>query len=424
MLDYLAENGGGALFVEMRLGKTLVAIRYAQNIVGKKLVVCPTEGLWTWKRELEMEQKSYVVLRGTKEQRLVPSKAEWHLINYESLLATPELLGRVWSMIVVDESRRMANPKAKVTRLLNSLPITQHRIVLSGEPAPESPLEYFEQLKFVNGNFMGAQNYWQFRNNNFREFGPHDWVMMPSKINRFKENLHEKSFILSRKQAGIPDKKIYEVRTLPLPPALRKTYDEVRKDFLASINGSEISTKWVPVQYLWLHQISCGFLGEKLLWEGKVKSLLELLRGELAHEQVVVWFRFNAAIDLASRLLLQSSVQHARIVGAETRANREESINRFRSGELRVLLCQIKCGRSSIDLSNSSTAVYFSNSYSLEDRHQSEDRILNPVKKDPLLYIDLVTEKTVEEDILETLRLKGAEAKYFMSNLMQKLRAA
>jgi len=409
----------------MRLGKTMVAIRYLRNIDAKRvLVVAPVEGLWAWQRELSLEGIGSIgILKGSKAQRLeiLKDTYQWFLVNYESLLATPEILEQEWDAIICDESRRIANPKAKITRLLNAAPRTNKRLVLSGEPAPESPLEYFEQFKFLNGSFMGCQNYWQFRNGFFRELGPHDWVPQSNKLDRLKGAIHGNAFFMSRKEAGIPDRKIYEVRAVPLPPDLRKAYDSVRRDFMASLNGTSYSTKWVPVQYMWLHQISCGFLGEKMVWEGKIKSLVDLLRGELRNEPVVVWFRFNAALRVANHALESKGVTCFTITGETPKEERFRRINQFREGRFRVLLIQIKCGKTAIDLSNSSTAVYFSNSYSLEDRHQSEDRILNPLKRDPLLYVDLIGENTVEEDILEVLRQKGGESKFFMNKLIQRM---
>jgi DNA helicase IV len=41
-----------------------------------------------------------------------------------------------------------------------------------------------------------------------------------------------------------------------------------------------------------------------------------------------------------------------------------------------------------------------------ETRQQVEDRIITVSDKEPLLYIDLVTEGTIEEDILKSLMLK------------------
>lgn len=416
--------------MQMRLGKTLVVIRYLMSRIllqPRFLVVTPSEGLWAWKRELEMEKQHFTQLTGSRKERLLKlnnsESVSWFLINYEGVRTIENELKKIpWNALVLDESRRIANPKAKTTKALQSFPQTsnQKRIILSGEPAPETPLEYFEQYKFLYGNFVGLDNFWKFRNIYFRELAPHEWVPKTGYLENLKRHIRRSGFFLTRHEAGMPDKKIYEVRTLKFPPGILKVYNEIKKDFVASLEGKTFSTKWVPVQYLWLQQLASGWLSSENLWQGKTLELLDLLGGELLNEQVVVWFRFNNALKECANVLREFGV--AKITGEESRDEREASINKFREGKIRILLVQIKCGKTALDLSCASTAIYFTNSHSLEERKQSEDRILNPAKKDPLLYIDLVTEGTVEEDILDVLRQKSNEAKFYRNNLIEKLR--
>ncbi len=419
--------------MEMRLGKTLVCIRFVESFSFKPkvLVVAPVEGLWAWKRELGIEGYVPNLLTGTKTQRLSAlefSTSNWFLINYEGFLSIKEDLGRhSWEVVILDESRRIANPKSKTSKALVSSPRfkNQSRIILCGEPAPESPLEYFQQYAFVNKQFLGCKNFWEYRYRYFHELAPHEWLPIPSKLAKLKEEIRNEGFFLSRKQAGLKNTKVREVRTLELPKDVRKTYEEIRKEFVATYKGEFLkSTKYVPVQYIWMHQLASGFLGGKLLWDGKIVQLIELLQGELSKEQVVVWFKYNAPLNEVSKRLSQKGISHGKILGTESRESREDAIDFFRKGNVRVLLCQIKCGKTAIDLSNSSTAIYFSNSYSLEERLQSEDRILNPAKTEPLLYIDLVGKDTVEEEILEILQDKKGNSNFFKSTLLKEIVSA
>jgi len=53
-----------------------------------------------------------------------------------------------------------------------------------------------------------------------------------------------------------------------------------------------------------------------------------------------------------------------------------------------------------------SPVIYFSNSYDLEIRLQSEDRAHRIGQKKPVTYIDLVTPYTIDEKILDALKSK------------------
>jgi SNF2 family DNA or RNA helicase len=417
-----------ALFMEMRLGKTLVCIRALQqlDLPGNVLVVAPMVGLWAWQRELQMEGEPFVVLRGDQQKRMdLCSSKTWNLINYEGLRATREvLMGPLWSAIILDESRRIANPRSQITKVLQQYTKPETRkIILSGNPAPEGPHEFFEQMRFLHGRFLGCKNFWQFRYSMFSPCGPYEWVPKPTAVGRIKTAVHSSAFVLTRKQAGISNEKIYERRVVTLNKEARRAYDKVKKEFVAEWKGREISTKWVPVQYMWLQQIASGFLDKQLVERSKFTELHNLLTGELQSDQVVVWFRFNAGLLEAERILHNAGIHCGKILGSVTPVNREQAIDDFRAGRTRVLLCQIKAAKEAIDLSVSSTAIYFSNSHSLDERVQSEDRILDVKKQEPLLYIDLVTEDTVDEDIVDLLRDKKTEARFFLSKLLERLKA-
>ena len=52
------------------------------------------------------------------------------------------------------------------------------------------------------------------------------------------------------------------------------------------------------------------------------------------------------------------------------------------------------------------TVIYYSNNYDLEVRLQSEDRAHRIGQKNTVTYIDIVTEKTIDELIVKALRNK------------------
>ena len=57
-------------------------------------------------------------------------------------------------------------------------------------------------------------------------------------------------------------------------------------------------------------------------------------------------------------------------------------------------------------MTSANTVVYYSNGYDLEKRLQSEDRENRIGQKKSVTYVDLMTEKTVDEKIVKALRKK------------------
>ena len=57
-------------------------------------------------------------------------------------------------------------------------------------------------------------------------------------------------------------------------------------------------------------------------------------------------------------------------------------------------------------LTAANTVIYYSNSYDLEKRLQSEDRAHRIGQTGSVTYVDLVAEKTIDERIIKSLRSK------------------
>jgi len=67
---------------------------------------------------------------------------------------------------------------------------------------------------------------------------------------------------------------------------------------------------------------------------------------------------------------------------------------------------QPKTGGYGITLTAATTMIYYSNSYDLEIRLQSEDRAHRIGQNNKVTYIDLVSPRTIDEKILKALRNK------------------
>lgn len=434
-LAYAQRRRSIALFMEMRLGKSAVAIRWMceQTLPQPRrvLVVGPVSVLPGWIDELQLEgvdASRICWLTGPVRERLHRVRTDqslgyptWYLLNYEALARAAREFGEIrWDGIILDESTRIRNPKAQTTKLLRkhfgSVP---YKAVLSGLPAPESAMDYFSQLAFLHGEFMGAQNFWEWRQRYFYES---HWEWLPKKgaTQKIQEALRQHAFALTRKEAGLGGRKIYESRYVEMTPPQRRAYHEVRKDFAFK----DLLTKWATTRMVWLARIAGGFSPEtpsERITDAKIDELVTVLTGELQQESVVVWFRFNAELAAVFHRLRRERVSVTAILGATPPPIRHLRRKAFQAGRVRVLLVQLKCGQYGLDCSRASTAIYFSNSYALEERLQSEARIEHATKHDALLYLDLVTRKTVNEAEVRTLRTKKLTASVFTARLINQL---
>jgi len=86
---------------------------------------------------------------------------------------------------------------------------------------------------------------------------------------------------------------------------------------------------------------------------------------------------------------------------------RQDIVERFQTDEeLRFFVGQPRTGGYGLTLTAASTVIYYSNSYDLEVRLQSEDRAHRIGQTNAVTYIDLIAQGTVDEKIVGALRKK------------------
>lgn len=411
-----------ALFIEMRLGKTLIAIRWAiQNSAKRILILCPKSVMSVWYRELELEgieREQIASLVGPGEDRFNEASQQttsqfWAITNYEGIVYTPELLDCNWDCIICDESTFIRNPKAKTTKfLINRTQTVKYKAILSGLPNPESYTDFVMQMIFLNDKFMKCENYWQWQKTYCYLLGfqwmLHEWAEKP-----LLKEIAENAIILSRKDVAMDCKKVYETRYTFTNKEQKKALGELYKDFQTTIKDELITTKFTLPKLEFMYRISSGMTPNGvLLNDAKYQEMIYLLKTDLKNESVVIWFKYNEEILMARSLLNKEKINCAIFTGKE-----KEGEDLFKEGKIRVILAQAKCGMMGLNWSVASTMIYFSQWWDGQIRAQSEDRIVLPSKKEPLLYINLVCKGTVDEDVAFLLRNKNLTSTKFLDEL-------
>lgn len=155
---------------------------------------------------------------------------------------------------------------------------------------------------------------------------------------------------------------------------------------------------------------------------------------------VIVWARFRPEIAAIAAALREkygkdSVVEYHGGVGNDARA---DAVNRFqgrraiidpvthsRTGweeipaeqRARFFVGQPHSGGIGITLTAAQYVIYYSNDYSLETRLQSEDRAHRIGQRHNVTYVDLIAQRTIDEQILDVLLDKSKIASQVLDPL-------
>lgn len=409
-----------ALFLQMRLGKCKVIIDWVRSLrVRRALVVCPKPVIYTWNKELTTEgsRQIYRITPDTTFER-----AGWYITNYGQVI--PRDLARVpWDVVVLDESTKIKNPQAKITKYcLKHFRNAPHRAILTGLPNPEGALNFVSQLLFLWGSFMGFKNYWAFRMRMCYLAG-WSWELKPRHLEAFKAAVHSATLFMTKREAGLELPRVDSVRTVSPSASQVAFFKQMAGEWAAGLpNGHLLQTKWVVAKESFLAQAAGGFLKGQLLSDAKVREVVDLLGGELKGEAVLVWFRFLEELDATEAALLRAGINCRTLQGSIPPKVRDQNIKDFQDGKYPVFLIQEDTGLYGIDLSISSTSISYSSGYALEVRKQKEARIDSPIKKRTLLYISIVCEGSTDEDILEAQKEKEVDARLVCTRFLERMK--
>jgi SNF2 family DNA or RNA helicase len=124
---------------------------------------------------------------------------------------------------------------------------------------------------------------------------------------------------------------------------------------------------------------------------------------------VIIWATWTHDIEAITEALRRrfGPESAASYYGATADEERRSAVRDFqnKAHPLRFFVSN-KTGAYGLTLTEAKTMIYYSNSYDLEVRLQSEDRAHRIGQTSNVTYIDLVAPKTIDEKIIKALRNK------------------
>jgi SNF2 family DNA or RNA helicase len=417
----------GVLADDMGLGKTIQALAYImyekeQSRLDKPiLVVAPTSVLVNWRMETERFAPTLktLVLHGSDRKQYFNqiSDAELVLTTYPLLYRDKEIwLAQEFHTIILDEAQYIKNSKAKNTQIACQIK-ADNRICMTGTPIENHLGELWSQFNFLLPGFLGDEKQFrQFFRNPIEKSGDADRNAALAR--------RVKPFMLRRTKQEIatelPPKTVI-IRTASLDKAQRDLYEVIRISMQQKVQ-EEIAKKGLSRSHivvlealLRLRQTCCDPRLLKMEAANKVKASakLEMLMDmvpEMVEEgrNILIFSQFTSMLSLIASELDNHKLKYVKITG-QTK-DRKTPIEKFQNGKVPIFLISLKAGGTGLNLTAADTVIHYDPWWNPAAENQATDRAYRIGQDKPVFVYKLLTEKTVEEKILEMQEKKASLA--------------
>ena len=313
-------------------------------------------------------------------------------------------------MLVVDESSRIKKPGAKRTKMITKFSKNaKYRRILTGTPVTKGPEDVYSQFKFLDPNILGYDSFYSFRAR-YCVMGGFDnrEIVSYQNIDELTKNIEGHSFRVLKKDCLDLPKKIYQRYAIKLTSDQQKIYKDLQKEYIAELEGKTVSAPEAITRFLRLQQITCNWFptedGIQMINADnpRLSALISIL-GEI-QSKVIIWARFKADIRAIGQALGESAVSYYGDIPTD---ERETAVDRFQNDpKIKYFIGQPQSGGIGLTLTAADYAIYYSNSFDLETRLQSEDRCHRIGTTKNVTYIDIEAKGTIDSKIIEALRDK------------------
>jgi len=433
---------GSILADEMGLGKTIQSVSFCnylfsdRNIRGPFLVIAPLSTLGHWNREFETWTfMNAIVYHGNSDSRRIIQEYEWAypkqskkrgppykwdvlITTYETILQESSKLRTVdWEAIVIDEAHKIKNRSSKLVSELNNFR-SEHRILLTGTPIQNNPLEVWALLHYIDPVKFASQEDFS---NEFGEVKDAETVdklkdlMRPYLLRRLKEDV-EKS--IPPKEETIVSVELTRIQKKWYRAMLEQNFSFLDQGSKQAKNVGNLRNIVMELRKCCNHPYLIKEVEhietEGLDEEAQMKNLIEasgklvlvdklLPRLKENGHKVLIFSQMIRVLDIVEDYLVQKRWGYERIDGRVRGNDRQQAIDRFSkkdSDKFVFLLCT-RAGGQGINLTVADTVIIYDSDWNPQNDIQAQARCHRIGQKSDVKVYRLITRGTYEQDMFD-----------------------
>lgn len=447
---HIISNSHSALFLEMGLGKTITTLTAINTLIFEELeidsvlVIAPkrvAENVWDAeaKKWEHLHRLKIVKIVGSAKQRreALKSKAHIYMIGRDNV---PWLCGQFggsmlpYDMLVIDELSSFKNPKSVRFKALRAVQPSFSRVVgLTGTPAPNGLIDLWSQIYLLDRGERLGKFISNYRENFFKAGASNGHIVYKYILKSGgDEEIHRRisDICLSMKSEdylSLP-RLIHNPITIKMPDDVKQRYDDFERDQVMEM-FADLVEEGDSVEDVEISALNAAALSNKLLqfangavyddnknWHAvhdlKIEAVEEIL--ETSDSPVLIAWTYRHDMY---RLMEALKRYHPR----ELKSG--EDIEAWNRGEVKVMLMHPASGGHGLNLqSGGNNIIWFGQTWSLELLQQFNARLYRQGQERPVIIHKLITEGTVDEDVVKAQDRKADKQEALMQAVKAKIK--
>lgn len=205
--------------------------------------------------------------------------------------------------------------------------------------------------------------------------------------------------------------KIEHVRRIPLSETERKTYLSCVQATRAGLTADNGKLQ-ILAALTQLRQICCD---PNLCFENyegptcKLDACIELCSAMVENgHQILLFSQFTSMLDRIRSRLEQLNISSFTLQGSTPKEKRAQLVKDFNAGKASIFLISLKAGGTGLNLTAADVVIHYDPWWNLAAQDQATDRAHRIGQQSHVQVYKLITEKTIEEQILDLQDKKAA----------------
>lgn len=419
-----------ALWLDMGLGKTVTTLTALVDLfdsfaINRALIIAPLRvANSVWHNEAKewdhIAHLDFAICTGSKDNRLnaLNKKASVTVINRENVEWLATHYGKKWPFdcVVIDEADGFKNPSSKRFKALRKVAnLSEYFVELTGTPSPNGLLDLWAQVYLLDTGQRLGRSMTAYKSAYFdADYMGYSFAPKSDAKAKIEQKLKDLVSVRTAKDHIDLPERIDIISKVQLSPSLMKQYKTLEKEFLLSIEQTDIEALSAAALANKCLQFCNGAIYDEnknpiQLHDAKLDALSDMLE---SHQNENVLIAYNFKSDLA-RL-------KARFPDAVELDKDPKTIERWNEGKIKMLLAHPASAGHGLNIQKGGAlCVWFGLNWSLGLYQQFNARLHRQGQKQTVRIVHLVVDGCIDEKVMLAIKAKAKTQSDLITALKQ-----